>query len=83
MISSVCVQLLERKKQRNTASNGLNNNSPLTKKPHLGRAPVGKSRGVALENPAIKSARNSWELGINEELLAIATEKDRSFALLM
>jgi len=80
VISSVCVQLLERKKQQHTVNNNLSS-SPVSKKPHSSRSLVAKPQ--VLENPAIRNARNSWEIGINEELLAIATEKDRPFALLM
>lgn len=32
---------------------------------------------------AVKSARIAWENGINEELVAIATEKQRPFAMLL
>ena len=35
------------------------------------------------KNPSIKAARISWENGINEELLAIAAEKQRPFATLL
>lgn len=33
--------------------------------------------------PMIKSARIAWENGINEELVAIAAEKQRPFATLL
>jgi hypothetical protein len=33
--------------------------------------------------PMIKSARIAWENGINEELIAIAAEKQRPFATLL
>jgi hypothetical protein len=71
--------LLERKKQRPQATNISSNSS--VSKPLLSHTLLTKPR--LLENPAIKNARNSWEIGINEELIAIATEKDRPFALLM
>jgi hypothetical protein len=70
---------LERKKKINGTVSATS--SP-DSKPHI-TARSHKSKPRSVENPAIKSARNGWEVGINEELVAIATEKDRPFALLM
>jgi len=74
----VCIQLLERK----VKSSGSAVSSPISK-PHVTARTLTNRFRTAIENPAIKSARNGWEVGINEELVAIATEKDRPFALLM
>jgi hypothetical protein len=76
VISSVCVQILERKSNNGSSSSA---SSPL--KPNSSRTLVAKAR--VLEDQAIRKARSEWELGINEELLAIAAEKDRPVATLM
>ena len=42
------------------------------------------ARTAALETiPAIREARIAWETGINEELIAMATELKRPFARIM
>ena len=75
VLSSVCVQLLERKKNNSEYSTS----SPVSKP--LNKTVIATPR--VLENPTIRNARHGWEDGINEELLSIASEKDRPFVLLM